>query len=242
MGSRAVILAGGRGQRLQPFTAVLPKPLLPVGDRAILEILIDQLRHFGFTELTIAVGYLSHLIQAVLGDGSERGVSIVYHHEDEPLGTAGPLATIEGLDEPFLVLNGDLLTTLDFRALLEDHRASGNVMTVAAHRRVVETNYGVLHLEGTPEGMRPITGWEEKPSLQYVVSMGVYALSPEALAPVPANEAYDVPQLVVDLMGAGKPVGAYVSSEYWLDIGRHDDYEQANAQFESMRDKLWPTD
>jgi NDP-sugar pyrophosphorylase family protein len=227
MESRAVILAGGKGTRLAPFTTVLPKPLMPIGDRAILDIVVRQLHSHGFTEFTIAVGYLAHLIQAVVGDGSRHGVRIGYKVEDTPLGTAGPLAAIDGLDSTFLAMNGDVLTTLDYGKLMEAHRVAGNVATIATHRRVVKTEYGVLHLDGRRGETERVTDYEEKPELTYTVSMGVYVLEPEALEHIPAGEPFDIPDLVLALLEAGKPIGSYLYDGYWLDIGRHDDYEQA---------------
>lgn len=236
---RAVILAGGRGSRLAPFTTVLPKPLMPIGDRAIIEVVVKQLHSYGFGRLTLAVGYLAHLLEAVLGDGSAYDLEIGYHHEAEPLGTAGPLATIDGLrDEPFLAMNGDVLTTLDYGAFMDAHLASGNAMTVAVHARTVRTNYGVLHLgEEQDGGVSAVTGYEEKPEIPYTVSMGVYALSPAAVEQIPPTY-FDVPDLVLALLEAGKGVGAYPFDGYWLDIGRHDDYEQAQNDYETILPKL----
>jgi NDP-sugar pyrophosphorylase family protein len=145
---RAVILAGGKGSRLGPYTTVLPKPLLPVGDRAILDIVVRQLAAHGFTELTFAVGYLAHLIRAVFNDGASHGVTIDYHEESEPLGTAGALGTIEGIDETFLAMNGDVLTALDYTELFKAHQTAGNLLTIATHRRVVHTDYGVIREDG----------------------------------------------------------------------------------------------
>ncbi len=235
---RAVILAGGKGSRLAPYTAVIPKPLLPIGDEAILDLVLQQLRSFDFGDVTLAVGHLSHLIQAVIGDGSKRGLAIDYHEEDQPLGTVGPLGTIDRLDEPFLVMNGDVLTSLDYGALFEAHLASGNVLTIACHRRTVKIDFGVLHLgeEGGPTV--PITGFEEKPMLDYTVSMGVYIFDPAALEYVDGQSYMDLPDLVLQLIEAGKPVGSYPFDGYWLDIGRHDDYERANAEFESVKATL----
>jgi NDP-mannose synthase len=232
---RAVILAGGRGSRLAPYTTVLPKPLLPVGDRAILDVVVRQLGRSGFDELTIAVGHLAHLIAAVFGDGAGHDVKIEYHEERTPRGTAGPLATISGLDETFLMLNGDVLTTLDFRALVDFHRSAGNALTIATHRREVYVDYGVLHVE---DGR--VVGYEEKPTLYYTVSMGVYALEPSVRRFVPADRPFDLPDLVLALLDAGDRVGAYAYDGYWLDIGRHDDYEQAIAEFDELLPRLLP--
>jgi len=232
--SRAVVLAGGQGSRLRPYTIVLPKPLLPVGDQAILDIVVRQLRARGFTRVTFAVGYLAHLIEAIFADGSEHGVAIDYHHERAPLGTAGALAGISDLDEPFLMLNGDVLTTLDFRELVRVHVASGNVFTIATHRRIVETDYGVLELDGRDGVTRKVTGYQEKPQIPCIVSMGVYVASPEVLRYIPPGERFDVPDLVRRLLDAGEPVGSYLFDGYWLDIGRHDDYQRATADYDAL--------
>jgi len=238
MAKRAVILAGGKGSRLGPYTTVLPKPLLPIGDHAILDVVVQQLRDFGFTDLTLAVGYLSHLVRAVMGDGSKHGVRIGYHEEEEPLGTVGPLATIEGLEETFLVMNGDVLTALDYAEFLDIHREAGNVLTIASHRRVVHTDYGVVHLDSEAGRTRMVKDFEEKPEIPYVVSMGVYALEPRVLEFIPAGEYLDLPQLVHKLLAAGLPVGSYLYDGYWLDIGRHEDYEQAIREYEELKSLL----
>jgi NDP-sugar pyrophosphorylase family protein len=239
MNRPAVILAGGRGSRLAPYTTVLPKPLMPLGDRAILDVVVRQLRDKGFGPLTIAVGYLAHLIRAVIGDGDAHGVEIRYHLENQPLGTAGPFAAIDGLgDAPFLAMNGDILTTLDYDAFFREHERSGYAMTIATHQRTVNTNYGVLHTDAAPGGaIKPVTGYEEKPEIPYTVSMGVYAVSPAALEHIPAGR-FDIPDLVLALLAAGLPVGAYPFDGYWLDIGRHDDYEQALRDYEQILPQL----
>ena len=238
MGRRAVILAGGKGSRLGPYTTVLPKPLLPVGDRAILDVVVHQLRDAGFDDLTLAVGYLSHLVRAVMGDGSTHGLSIDYHEELEPLGTVGALATIDRLDDTFLMMNGDVLTALDYAHLVDVHRESGNALTIASHRRVVRTEYGVIHLDGDAGETRVVTGFEEKPELPYIVSMGVYVLQPEALEHIEANQRLDLPDLVQRLLEADVQVGAYVYDGYWLDFGRHEDYEKAILEFEQVKPLL----
>lgn len=235
---RAVILAGGKGSRLAPYTAVIPKPLLPIGDEAILDLVLRQLRDFDFGDITLAVGHLAHLIQAVIGDGARRGLAIDYHEEDQPLGTVGPLATIDRLEEPFLVMNGDVLTSLDYGGLFDAHVESGNLLTVACHRRTVKIDFGVLHLGDEGGATVPITGFEEKPELGYTVSMGVYVFDPAALAYVDGSTYMDLPDLVLRLIEAGEPVGSYLFDGYWLDIGRHDDYERANAEFEGVKATL----
>lgn len=238
MSARAVILAGGKGSRLGPYTTVLPKPLMPLGDRAILEVVVHQLRDHGFGPLTVAVGYLAHLVQAVMGDGAAHGVEIDYHVETEPLGTAGPFARIAGLSEgSFLAMNGDIVTTLDYRHFFAEHERSGNAMTVATHRRTVRTNYGVLHVGDAAGPICPVSGYEEKPEIPYTVSMGIYALSPVALEHIP-DQRFDIPDLVVALLDSGLPVGAYAFDGYWLDIGRHDDYDQALRDYETILPRL----
>jgi NDP-sugar pyrophosphorylase family protein len=240
MDKRAVILAGGKGSRLGPYTTVLPKPLLPVGEKAILDVVVHQLRDYGFGQLTLAVGYLAHLVRAVMADGSHHGVTIDYHEEEEPLGTVGPLATIEGLDEPFLVMNGDVLTTLDYGRFLEIHREAGNLLTIASHRRVVRTEYGVVHVDAELGETQRIVGFEEKPTMPFVVSMGVYAMEPRAVDYIEAGKHLDLPELVLRLIDAGEQVGSYLFDGYWLDIGRHEDYEKAIIEYESLRAEFHP--
>jgi NDP-sugar pyrophosphorylase family protein len=239
-GRRAVILAGGKGSRLAPYTTVLPKPLLPIGNGPILDIVVNQLCAAGFGRLTFAVGYLAHLIQAVIGDGTKYGASISYHMEERPLGTAGPLADMEELDDTFLMMNGDVLTALDYDGLYRAHRHAGNVLTVATHRRVVKTDYGILHLDGSRGETRRVTGYEEKPELAYIVSMGVYVVEPSVRGYIPAGQPFDLPDLVLRLLEAGEPVGSYLYEGYWLDIGRHEDYERAIADFDRIEPLLLP--
>ena len=238
---RAVILAGGLGSRLLPYTTVLPKPLLPVGDRAILDIVVHQLAAAGVGHMTISTGHLAHLVRAVFGDGSAYGVRIDYAEEDEPLGTAGPMREIEGLDSTFIALNGDILTTLDIRELVGAHRAAGNALTIAGTRRTVRADYGVMLLDADGDG--PTTrlhGYDEKPESSHVVSMGIYVVEPRAVDHVPAEGRFDIPDLVLALLAAGEPVGTLLHDGYWRDIGRHDDYEQEQTEIEDMLPKLLP--
>jgi NDP-sugar pyrophosphorylase family protein len=239
LSKRAVVLAGGKGSRLGPYTTVLPKPLLPVGDKAILDVVVHQLRTYDFTDLTFAVGYLSHLIRAVFGDGSARGVSIAYHEESEPLGTAGSLATIDSLDDTFLVMNGDVLTTLDYGLLYEAHCATGNLLTIATHRRVVRTDYGVIHAESQEALTDKVVGYEEKPEIPYIVSMGVYVAEPAVRDYISADEPLDIPELVLRILRDGGTVGSFLFDGYWLDIGRHDDYEKAIVEYEQLKHLLF---
>jgi NDP-sugar pyrophosphorylase family protein len=237
---KGVILAGGKGSRLGPYTTVLPKPLLPVGDRAILDVVVRQLESYGFTDLTFAVGYLAHLIQAVFGDGTNHGVSIEYHEESEPLGTAGALGTIDGLEDTFLAMNGDILTAIDYGDLYRIHREAGNVMTIATHRRVVKTDYGVIHDNGFVGETRAVTGYTEKPEIPYTVSMGVYMFEPTVLDYIERDVYLDVPDLVLRLLEANEQVGHFLYDGYWLDIGRHEDYEKAIEEYEQLKHTLWP--
>jgi NDP-mannose synthase len=224
---RVVVLAGGRGTRLAPYTSVLPKPLMPIGDRSILEIVVDQLTEHGFTEITFCVGHLSHLIRAVFDQRVERDARITYVQEEVALGTAAPLRLVEDIDGTFIAMNGDVLTTIDYRDLLRRHRRSGNILTIATQRRTTTQDYGILHLDGARSSVRRVTRYEEKPETVSSVSMGIYVLEPEALSYIPANTYFDFPDLVHALLNAGEEVGAYLYDGLWFDIGRHEDYERA---------------
>ena len=237
--SRAIVLAGGKGVRLRPYTAVLPKPLMPIGDRPVLDIIIRQLHGSGFGRITVATGYLAELIEAFFRDGSSYGVPIDYFREREPLGTVGALALIEGLDDDFLVMNGDVLTDIDYHALLQRHRESGAAATIATTQRDVQISLGVLHTDDPDDATR-LTGYTEKPMLSHEVSMGVYCFSPAVRELMTPGEHLDFPDLVLRLVDAGETVRAWRSPNYWLDIGRHDDYEQAQDEFQRMKHLLIP--
>ena len=228
---KVAVLAGGRGTRLAPYTSVLPKPLMPIGDRSILEIVIRQLAQQGFTDVTLCVGYLSHLIRAVSDHLEDHGAQISFVHEQRALGTAAPLRLIEDLDDTFIAMNGDVLTTLDLRDLVRHHEESGNILTIAIKERVVKIDYGVLHVTRDPTSSLPagrdVIAFEEKPEIVSTVSMGIYVLEPRALDFIPLRQYFDVPQLVQALLDSGEPVGAYMFEGLWFDIGRRDDYEQA---------------
>ena len=193
--------------------------------------MIEQLRLSGLTRLTLAVGYLSHLIEAVFGDGSAHGVSIDYHHELSPLGTAGALAGIDDLDEPFLMMNGDLITTLDYSALFDAHIESGNLLTIATQERTATIDFGVLLLGEESGPTQPVVGYVEKPTSRHVVSMGIYVVDPSLLRLITPGAYLDFPDLVLKAMAAGEQVGAYSYDGLWLDIGRHEDYERACTEF-----------
>jgi NDP-mannose synthase len=218
-----VILAGGRGTRLAPYTSVLPKPLMPVGEHSILEIVVRQLADCGATNVNLSVGYLAHLIRAVFDHQAPTGVSITYVHEENALGTAAPLLLVNGLAETFIVMNGDVLTTLDYRDLLRHHREQGSILTIATHNRSIKIDYGMLHVD---VGQR-VRGFEEKPEIISPVSMGIYVMEPEVLSYIPEGVTFDFPDLVHALLAGGEQVGAYRHGGMWFDIGRADDYELA---------------
>ncbi|MEU9578144.1 nucleotidyltransferase family protein [Streptomyces chilikensis] len=231
----AVILAGGKGVRLRPYTTSLPKPLVPIGgEHAILEIVLRQLSVAGFTSCTIAIGHLGEIIRAFVGDGSRWGVEVDYSTEENPLGTMGPLLTMrDRLPETFLVMNGDVLTDLDYADVLRDHRASGAPLTIATYARKVNIDFGVLT---TDDGR--VVGFSEKPSLDYRVSMGVYGLSRSTLEPYTPGLPLGFDELVLDLLAAERQPNAYEFGGYWLDIGRPDDYDRANAEFTVRKQML----
>jgi NDP-sugar pyrophosphorylase family protein len=240
MARRAVVLAGGKGMRLRPYTTVLPKPLMPVGDRPILDIVVRQLKDAGFEQITMATGYLAELIEVFFRDGENYGIKIDYFREQEPLGTVGALAKIDGLgDSDFLVMNGDVLTDLDYAALLEEHEASGVAATIATKTRDVLIELGVL-VFGDSDDRDRLTGYMEKPKVRYEASMGIYCFSPRALDHIKDGETLDFPDLVMRLVEAGEEVRAWKSDDYWLDIGRHDDYEAALEEFEQVKSRLLP--
>jgi|SRR6266511_3919042 len=236
---RAVILAGGMGTRLRPYTTVIPKPLMPVGDRPVLDIVVRQLKRDGFDRITVATGHLAELIEAFFKDGEAYDIPIDYFREHEPLGTVGALALIEGLDDDFLVMNGDVLTDIDYAALLQRHSEDEAVATIATKERDVQISLGVLRFGDDGDPTR-LTGYDEKPKIHYEASMGVYCFSPKVLEHIEPNSRLDFPDLVLRLIGAGEVVRAWRSDDYWLDIGRHDDYERAMDEFEQMRHRLIP--
>jgi NDP-mannose synthase len=228
---KAVILAGGKGTRLVPYTTIFPKPLVPIGDRPILEIIIRQLVRHGIGDILVSVGHLGELIEAYFQNGHRNipGLNLQYFRESQPLGTAGPLALIPGLDETFLVMNGDVLTTLDYRAMLKFHSTSGAALTVAMHGKSVAVDLGVLEVNEHCE----LTGYQEKPVLNLRVSMGIYAYEPRVLQYIEKGCYLDFPNLVQRLLAQGERVCGYQSEDYWLDIGRREDYELAQQEYQS---------
>jgi NDP-sugar pyrophosphorylase family protein len=233
---RAIILAGGKGTRLAPYTTILPKPLMPIGDMPILEIVIRQLQRKGFDNITLATGYLAELLMAYCGDGHKFNVRIDYSHEEQPLGTAGPIALVPKLDSTFLVMNGDLLTTIDYHAMLKYHRDRNALATVACYKRDVKIDLGVIKVDAD----NWVTDYIEKPTYHYSVSMGIYLFEPEILKYIPKNERLDLPELVIKLMQDGKKVNVFNFDGYWLDIGRHDDYDRAIEEFSVHREDFLP--
>ena len=231
----AVILAGGQGVRLRPYTTRLPKPLMPIGaDHAILEIVLHQLAQQGFRKVTLAIGHFGHLIRSFVGDGQRWGLDIAYVNEFQPLGTLGPVVGArDALPEHFLVMNGDVLTDIDTMQLLRTHAATDAPLTVATHRRQVTIDLGVIEAR---DGR--IVGFVEKPAYDYRVSMGVYAVSREALATYGIGEALGFGRFILDLIRAGRNPAEYLHEGYWLDIGRPDDYDRANEEFGRMRGAL----
>jgi len=232
---KAVILAGGKGTRLAPYTTVFPKPLLPVGGVPILETILKQLARHGFTHVTLACGYLSSLMRAYFDQSPvSRQLVLEYHQESRPLGTAGALGSIGGLDDDVLVMNGDLLTTLDFADLMRAHRASGAQLTVAVVTKKVQLEMGVLTID---ESNR-IVEYSEKPVMEFSGSAGIYAYSRRAREMIAPNEYLDLPDLVTRLIRGGNGVYAYRSDAYWLDMGNRDDYERADEVFKARRDEF----
>jgi len=219
------------GTRLAPYTTVFPKPLMPIGGRPVLELVLRRLRHQGITRVTLAVSYLEELIRAFFGDGRKFGVDIEYFREETPLGTVGVLAQLDDVPDPCVVMNGDVLTTIDIAAMAALHAQKRAVMTVATQRRSVHIDYGVLEEDGDGR----ITGYTEKPSLHYVVSAGVNLIGARARDRLRRGERCDIPTLVQLLIGDGETVAAYESDAYWRDIGRPADYEAADAEFPEVR-------
>jgi len=220
---KAVVLAGGLGMRLQPYTTIVPKPLFPVGEVPIIEVILRRLRAHGFETVDVCLGHLGELIQAYFAETSKipDGLQVHWHREREPLGTAGALSTVGGLDATFLAMNGDILTTLDLGALLEFHVAAQAALTVAMRREHVDIGLGVIEaVDGR------VTAYREKPALDLTVSMGVYVYEPRALEHLPGGPC-QFPELVQRLLDAGEHVAAYESDAEWFDIGTFEDHERA---------------
>lgn len=230
---QALVLAGGKGTRLRPYTAVIPKPLMPVGDMPILSIILKQLKKAGVTDIILAVNYLHHLFDIVLGPQDDYGMNIHYSLEQKELGTAGPISMVlDRLEENFLVMNGDILTTLNYRDLYKYHVDNKCAATISVHRREIHIDYGVIHATDTNE----LVEYEEKPTIGFDVSMGINVFNRDAVASqVKKNEYLDIPDLMLRMASAGHKVCCRRDQSYWLDIGRIEDYETANNVFESKQ-------
>jgi NDP-sugar pyrophosphorylase family protein len=232
---RAIILAGGKGTRLRPYTTLIPKPLVPLGGKySILEIIIMQLVRSGFTHITLAVNHLSQLIMAFFGDGSRLRTRLDYSLEEGDLGTIGPLTLIDDLPENFLVMNGDILCDLDYRAFFEDHVRAGSLISVSAYRRQLQVDFGVLHSDDAGHLRR----FQEKPVLDFNVSMGVYCINRSVIKKLPRGVAYGFDHLMLDGLASKQPIDVRPFSGYWLDLGRPADYEYADENFAELAAKL----
>ncbi len=233
---KAVVLAGGKGRRLLPYTQIIPKPLMPIGDKPILEILLLQMKRAGITDVVLTVGHLADLLRLFFQNGERLGMNIQYSYEEKPLGTSGPIAFVEGLDDTFLVTNGDVLTTLDLKELLTFHKNEGSMITIATHTRKVKVDLGVV----VTDGDHRVTGYIEKPTYDIQVSMGIYVFEPHVLQYIPKDEYLDFPDLVLRLIAAGEKVSVYPFDGYWEDLGRPDDYQRASCDFEELRKVILP--
>jgi NDP-mannose synthase len=235
---RVVILAGGLGSRLRPYTVVLPKPLMPVGNHPILEVIIRQLAKCSFDHITMAVNHQADLIKAFFGTGAKWKINIDYSLETQPLSTIGPLKLIADLPEHFLLMNGDVLTDLNLGRLYDEHVKAGRMFTIAASHRTHIVDYGVLDTDASGN----LIGFREKPSFDYTVSMGIYVVNREMLNMVPEGRKYGFDDLMLDALKTGRPVHVELYKGYWLDIGRVDDYMKAIDDFEERRNQLIPED
>ncbi len=236
---RAILLAGGQGRRLYPYTLVLPKPLVPIGDMPIIELVVRQLAAHGFHHITIAVGYHADLIMAVMGDGGKWGIKIDYSLEDRPLNTIGPLKLIQNLDNPFLVMNGDLLTDLNYRTLFNTHLDNQTIATVATCKRHVRLPLGVLSYQKENNNAF-MTSFQEKPEFDYNVSMGIYVFNPAIVNFIPDNVPFGFDQLMHCLLEQKKKVAVYEFSGHWLDMGTPEDLDRAVEEFTTNRERYLP--
>jgi NDP-sugar pyrophosphorylase family protein len=234
---QALILAGGKGTRLKPYTAVIPKPLMPVGDMPILEIVLRQLKRAGFDRVILAVGYMGQLFQAFFQDGARLGLTIDYSFEQKPLGTAGPIAlSLEKLDDDVLIMNGDVLTTLHYRKLFDFHKTVRAAATIGIYRRQVKIDFGVVE-----SSSGKLSRYVEKPVYEFDVSMGINILNVNSVRQFLTPDQYqDIPDLMTKLRDAGRTVQCFQEPCLWLDIGRVDDYQTANDLFEEHKSEFLP--
>ena len=224
MKKRAILLAGGKGTRLKPYTALIPKPLVPVGEKAILEILIENLKKYGIMDITICLNHLAEIIMAYFGNGKKYGVKISYTIEDKPLSTIAPLKLIPRLPENFFVMNGDLLTDINFNDLFDYHISNKSIATVATYKRKVKIDFGVIEVCNKKN---IATKFFEKPEYDFNVSMGVYVFNKKIMNYVPDNKSFGFDDLMLTLLKKNVKIKVYPYKGYWLDIGRPDDYEKA---------------
>jgi NDP-mannose synthase len=231
MCKRAIILAGGKGTRLRPYTIALPKPLMPIGDYPILEVIVRQLKNNGFSHITMAVNHQAEIIQAFFGDGSKWGLEIDYSLEDKALSTMAPLKLIDDLPNDFLVMNGDVLTDLNFGDFYTNHVESKNIFTISSYQREIKSEFGVLDVNS--DGV--LVGFREKPVSVFDVSMGIYMVSKKSVDYIPQNTFYGFDHLMIDLMKNKEKPKVHKFDGYWLDIGRPEDYLQAIEEFDEMR-------
>jgi len=233
---QAVILAGGQGSRLRPYTTILPKALMPIGEMPIAEIIIRQLKFYGLTQIAIATGHLSGLIQSFFGDGRRLGVNIQYVFEDEPLGTAGALKLVKNLEDHFLVINGDILTDMNFKKLLTTHKKNKSQATIVCKERIVKTDFGVLEMDNKGD----LLDYIEKPEHRSYVSTGINVLTKECQQYIRPKESIGIPDLMLRLKNSGKKVYCFKLPGVWLDLGRLDDLEMAQDVFEKNRRTILP--
>jgi NDP-sugar pyrophosphorylase family protein len=232
---KAVIMAGGKGTRLKPYTTSIPKPLVPVGDKAIIEILLNRLKKNGVDEVFICLNHFAEMITAFLGNGNKFGLKINYSLEDRPLSTVAPLKLITNLPEDFLVMNGDLLTDLDFSKLFQYHLQDSSLLTVATYSRAAKIDFGVIEID---PANNTASGFREKPEYRFDVSMGVYAMNKKILNFVPDNEPFGFDHLMLKLLETRQRIAVFPYDGYWLDIGRPEDYEKANEDIQKIEGLL----
>jgi len=237
---RAIILAGGRGVRLRPYTVALPKPLMPIGEYPILEVIIRQLVAHRFTHITLAVNHQADIIKAFFQDGAKWGITIDYSFETKPLSTMGPLKLIRNLPDNFLVMNGDVVSDVDYAQFLDEHTKRNSIFSILAHNRQEKVDYGVLKVQGGGHKKYPciLSGFEEKPVNNYLVSMGIYAVSKHVLDYIPEDTPFGFDTLMQTFLASDIEVNVTPYDGYWLDIGRPDDYIRATEEFDSIKHSL----
>ena len=237
---KAIILAGGKGTRLAPYTTVFPKPLVPLGNLPIIDIIIRQLMYYGLNDIVLTLGYLAELIQAYFSTNTffSHSGKITYIREHKPTGTAGSLSMVPDLNDTFLVMNGDILTSLDYSKLIDYHNEKGGILTIAMHMKKVQIDLGVMEVDKE----NVLQGYIEKPEKIYPVSMGIYVYEPSVLKYIEPNKYLDFPNLVINLLKNGEKVVGYHCNDFWMDIGQREDYIKAQEKFEIMKNKFLPGD